>query len=179
MDLDRQRIRDIFQRLGASLAKPTTLCLIGSTPAIFAGQIDRHTQDIDVWRPLSDYDEGDFSDACAKVGLLFDPTQELDPSAVYVQIVQPGIVALPRAFAPRIVARFGNLTVAMPPPAVIAASKLVRAAPRDVEDVAWWMSHSALTIDEIETAIKTLPTASDRETAKENLVFVRLMRRKP
>jgi hypothetical protein len=175
MELDRERIRDIFTRLGAALTKPTTLCLIGSTPAIMAGQIERRTQDIDVWQPNSDFDQGDFANACKAVGVLFDPKQELDPSAVYVQVVEPGIVALPRVFAPQIIARFGNLTLAMPPPAVIAASKLVRANPRDIEDITWWMAHRALGIDEIATAVRGLPTAIDRETASENLVYVRVI----
>ena len=36
--------------------------------------------------------------ACQDAGLLFDPKGELDPDAVYVQIVQPGVVKLPTEF---------------------------------------------------------------------------------
>jgi hypothetical protein len=56
---------------------------------------------------------------------LYDPKDELDPDAVYVQIVQPGIVKLPLDFKVEILGRYGNLTVAMPDPALLSAVKLV------------------------------------------------------
>jgi len=43
--------------LGQKLAKPATICLIGSSPGIVSGQPDRQSADIDIWRQSSVYDE--------------------------------------------------------------------------------------------------------------------------
>ena len=178
MAIDRNRLRDLFAALGKELKEPTIICLIGSTAGIMAGQSERLTSDIDVWRPLSQYDEDDFSAACRKIGILFDPKHDVLASDVYVQIVEPGIVALPKGAKPEAIAKFGNLSVVMASPAAIAASKLIRADRRDIEDIAWWMQHRALSADEIAHAIKALPTPMSREAAGENMVLVQLMERK-
>jgi hypothetical protein len=78
---------------------------------------------------------------------LYDPKDELDPDAVYAQIVQPGIVKLPQDFKVEILGQYGKLTVAMPDPALLSAAKLVRGDPRDIEDVAWWVKERALDLD--------------------------------
>jgi hypothetical protein len=151
------------------------VCLIGSAPGIAAGQLDRQSMDIDIWRPRSTFDDTEFRRACEDAGLLFDPKGELDPEAVYVQIVQPGIVKLPAEFKLDIVGRYGALTVAMPEPALLSATKLVRGEPRDVEDVAWWIKERALNLDAIRAAVGSLPDASQREAAGENLILVELV----
>jgi hypothetical protein len=175
MPIDRARVLTIFEALGARLSEPTTLCLIGSTPAILLGQDERQTQDIDVWHPASDYDAGELARACRDLGVLFDPKSELDPEAIYIQIVRPGIVSLPTPIELEVLERFGYLTVAMPAPAMIAAAKLTRASERDIEDVTWWIRYRALDPDAIEQAIGALPRAIDRETARDNMVIVRLV----
>ena len=178
MAIDRDSLRDLLQKLGKALKKPTTLCLIGSAPGILAGQTDRNTSDIDVWKPYSSFVEEDFLAACRKIGILYNPKGELQESDIYVQIVEPGIVSVPKDFEPQVAVIFGKLKVVTPPAAAIAASKLLRAAPHDIADIGWWMRHRALTIAEIEEAIQTLPRSVDRETAGENLIFVKLMERK-
>jgi hypothetical protein len=178
MAIDRDRLRDLLKQLGKALKKPTTLCLIGSAPGILAGQTDRNTSDIDVWRPYSNFVEEDFLAACRKIGILYNPKGEIQESDIYVQIVEPGIVSVPKDFEPQSTETFGKLRVITPPAAVIAASKLLRAAPHDIADIGWWMRHRALTIEEIESAILSLPRKIDRETAGENLVFVQLLERK-
>jgi hypothetical protein len=175
MPIDRARVLAIFEALGANLSEPTTLCLIGSTPAIMLGQDERQTQDIDVWHPASDYDAGELMRICSEIGVLFDPKGELDPEAVYLQIVRPGIVSLPPSVEAEMIGRFGKLAVAMPPPAVIAAAKLTRATERDIEDVAWWVRERALDLHMIEVAIDAMPRAIDRETARDNMVIVKLV----
>ena len=166
-------------RLGAALQKPTTLCLIGSTPAILQGQAERQTGDIDVWHPASDFDYEDLRRACLAAGVVFDPKEDLSPSDLYLQIVRPGIIALPRRLELEVVARFDRLTLVMPSAAVIAASKLVRGDMRDVEDVVWWFRQRGLEPRDLEEAVSMLPRATDRETATENLIIVRLVRGKP
>jgi len=106
---------------------------------------------------------------------LYDPKDELDPDAVYVQIVQPGIVKLPQDFKVEILGQYGKLTVAMPDPALLSAAKLVRGDPRDIEDVAWWVKERALDLDEIRAAIGSLPDATQREAARENIFLVELV----
>jgi hypothetical protein len=174
MTIDRSRIRSIFDEIGQRLTFPTTICLIGSTPAIVLGQPDRQSQDIDVWRERSTYDETEFRRACVELGLLFDPTDETDPNSIYVQIVQPGVVRLPHDFKVEVVGRYGALTVTMPEPALLSAAKLARGGERDIEDVAWWMKTRALKLDEIAAAVRTLPDILQRETAAENMILVEL-----
>jgi hypothetical protein len=175
MPIDRTRLLQIFDELGKRIVGPATICLIGSAPGIAAGQHDRQSMDIDIWRPRSTFDDTEFRRACQEAGLLFDPKGELDPDAVYVQFVQPGIVKLPMDFKLETVGRYGALTVTMPEAAVLAAAKLVRGDPRDVEDVAWWIKERALDLDAIRAAVGTLPEASQREAAGENVVLVELV----
>jgi hypothetical protein len=175
MTIDRARLLDIFDGLGEKLAKPATICLIGSSPGIVSGQPDRQSLHIDVWRPGSAYDETEFRRACQELGLLFDPKGEIDPDAIYIQIVRPGIVKLPSGFNVEILGRYGNLTVAMPEPALLSAMKLVRGDPRDIEDVAWWVKERALDLDAIMSAVNSLPELPQREAASENIVLVELV----
>ena len=175
MAIDRTRLMEIFDEVGKRLVEPSTICLIGSSPGIVSGQVDRQSMDIDVWRPRSTFDDTEFRRACQEAGLLFDPKGELDPDAVYVQIVQPGIVKLPAEFKLEILGRYGALTVAMPEPALLSAAKLVRGDPRDVEDVAWWVKERALNLDAIRTAVGLLPDASQREAAGGNVILVELV----
>jgi hypothetical protein len=175
MTLDRDRLIAIFEALGQKLAKPATVCLIGSSPAILLGQPDRLSADIDVWRQRSIYDETELRKACVELNLLFDPRQEIDPSAAYMQIVRPGIVDLPASFDVEIVGQYGNLTVTMPDPRLLSAAKLARGEARDIEDVAWWIKERALSLDDIRAAIGTLRNPSQREAAGDNVFLVELV----
>lgn len=111
MVIDTKVVADLFGRLGAALARPTVLCLIGSTPGIAAGQPDRQTPDINVWHPGSDYDAADLSAACRQAGVLYDPKGDLEPGKIYIQVIRPGIVTLPDEFAAEKIGRYGNLTL--------------------------------------------------------------------
>ena len=175
MTIDRDRLLAIFDGLGQRLATPTTICVIGSTPGILSGQPDRQSRDIDVWRQSSDYDTTVFRRACEETGLVFDPRGEIDPEAVYIQIIPPGIVRLPHDLKLEVLGRFGALTVVMPEPALLSAAKLARGEPRDIEDVAWWMKERALSIDEISAAVGSLPDRSQREAAGDNIILVGLL----
>jgi hypothetical protein len=63
----------------------------------------------------------------------------------------------------------------MPDPALLSAAKLVRGDPRDIEDVASWVKERALDLDEIRAAIGSLPDASQRESARENIFLIELV----
>jgi hypothetical protein len=174
MAVDRNRLVQIFEEIGKSLTTPATICLIGSSPGIASGQPDRQSMDIDVWNQRSAFDQTEFRKACQAAGVLFDPKGEVDPDAVYVQIVRPGVVRLPPEFEVEVLGQYGNLTVAMPPPALLSAAKLARGDERDIEDVAWWIKERALTLDDIREAVGTLPDHHQREVADGNMVLVGL-----
>lgn len=174
--LDAERILRLFSDLGQKLARPATLCLIGSTPAIASGQPNRQTADIDLWHDGSDYDTGDLARACRELGVAFDPRGELESGAIYIQVVRAGIVRLPAGFPVEIIGRFRNLTVVMPRPEILVAAKLVRASEADIQDIAWWVHQRRLHVADIEAAIQTFPDPRDREVASENITFVRLTR---
>jgi hypothetical protein len=175
MAIDRGRLAQIFMELGRRLTAPATICVIGSAPGIILGQPGRQSHDIDVWYPSSRYDETQFRRACQDLGLLYDPRSELDPDAIYVQIVRPGIVNLPKDFKVEVLGEYGALKVAMPEAALLSAAKLVRGDPKDVEDVVWWVHERALSLAEIRAAINMLPNSSQQETADENMVLVELV----
>jgi hypothetical protein len=175
MSIDRAGIRTILTAIGNRLGRPTTLCVFGSAPAILLGQPVRMTQDIDVWGPGSDYLSDDLEKACSAAGVLYDPKGDLQADQIYLQIVRPGVVKLPAQFDTQVIERFGNLTIVAPSPAVIAAHKLVRCEPKDIDDIVWWMGQGNVDENDIVAAIGRLPKPLDRETARDNLVMVRLV----
>ena len=118
--IDAECIRALFAELGRRLAGPTTLCLIGSTPGIASGQPGRQTADIDLCHERSLYDAGDLERACREIGVLYDPRGELEPDAIYIQLIRSGTVRLPPDFVVETIGRFGKLTVTMPRPEVLA-----------------------------------------------------------
>lgn len=142
---------------------------------IATGQVDRQTPDLDVWFARSDFDVGDLSQACREVGILYDPKGEIDPDAIYIRIVRPGIVRLPDDFTTEMIGKFGYLTVVMPPPEIIAAAKLVRGSEVDISDIVWWVRQRGLDERDIDLAIGKFPSERDREAATENMPFVRLV----
>lgn len=131
--------------------------------------------DIDVWNQKSTFDQTELRKACQDAGVHFDPRGELDPNAVYVQIVRPGVVRLPVDFEVEVLGRYGKLTVVMPSPALLSAAKLARGDERDIEDIAWWIKERAISLDDIREAVGTLPDQSQREVADENMVLVELL----
>jgi len=175
MALESKKIEEMFHQLGQKLYKPTTLCIFGSSPAILLGQPARQTQDIDVWHPGSIYDAGDLSRACSQIGVLYNPTEEIDPDTIYIQVVRPGVVALPEKFETEKIDQYGKLTVVMPAPAVLSASKLVRADRNDIGDIVWWVQQRRIKMQQIEQTIEQFPDTHDREIARENLILIRLI----
>jgi hypothetical protein len=179
MSLNREKLQDVLSRIGSALKRPTSICVIGSTPAILSGQKDRQTQDIDVWDPASSFDTADLSDACVAAGALFDPSGQLDPDDIYLQVVRPGVVNLPNKFETVDLATFGNLKVVMPSPAVIVAAKLIRSDDRDLADIAWWIGRQRLDEGTVRAAIRTLPNKFDRQTADENIILINFVSKRP
>ena len=176
MSLDGKSLDAIFRRIDENLASPGTICLIGSGATILLGQVARQTEDIDVWAKACRVAMGEFRRAVEAAGVGFDPKDEF-PSLPYLQLVHPGIVQVPGwdaerrewlGEAEREVWHGTNLLVTVPPPRVLAASKLVRGSDRDLEDCLWLMAAHGLEAREILAAIRTMPR-DPRKKAAENL----------
>ena len=175
--IEKDTIEKLLMQLGARLSKPTTLCVIGSTSSIVNGQPSRQTPGIDLWYPNSSFDSSDLMQACEGVGLIYDPKGEVNPDAIYMKVVRPGIVSLPKSFELEVIGQYGNLTIAIPPPELIVATKLVRGSDTDIEDAVWWIRGRDLTEQQILSAIESIPNSNNREAAQENLILVQLVSR--
>ncbi len=172
--IEKNSLEDLLTKIGAAITTPATICVVGSAAAILLGQPDRQTPDIDIWGPESDFDTGELKRACEQIGLLFDPKGELDPDAAYLQILRPGITMFPEHFQVEHLGRYGNLTLVMPPPPLIVATKLARGYDSDIEDAAWWVRERTLSVEDIEAAIPFIPQPDNREAARENIILIQL-----
>lgn len=159
-------VGDHLAQAGAS----ADLVALGSVPNILAGQPERTTLDLDIWRPDSRFRESELRAAVEAAGLLYDPKDVMEPDRPYVQIVGPGIVQLGR-FEPVPTHRLGGLTLSQPPVVNLVASKLCRANERDLYDIAWLCARQWPDVEEVRRVIRTFPRAP-RQTAEENLVYL-------
>jgi len=183
MALDADQLKDLLAAIDRHLVAPASICLIGSGATILLGQLARQTDDIDVWARASRVSLADLRQAAVAAGCDFDPRDER-PRVPYLQIVHPGIVQVPgwnaakRAFLgepEREVWRGNKLTVTVPPPHVLVASKLLRGEDRDFEDCFWLIAAHALDAAAVTAAVKALPKAQ-RGIAMENWEILSLMR---
>jgi len=141
---------------------------------MLSGQEDRQTPDIDIWFPMSRFDAGDMRQAAEQAGLLYDPRGEIGAGDLYLQILRPGVTMYPLEFETLPLGTYGNLTVSMPAPELMVATKLARATETDLEDVSWWVRNAGLSRAQIEEAIALIPQSAHREEAAANLVFIEL-----
>ncbi len=183
MALNGKELASLLRRFDANMESPGTICLIGSGATILLGQPTRQTDDIDVWARASRVKLDDLRRAVEASGLGFDPKDEF-PALPYLQVVHPGIVQVPGWDAEkrewlgepeREVWKGERLTVTVPPPRIIAASKLVRGDDRDLEDCLWLMAAHGVGAQEIMAAIKGLPR-DPREKATDNLDILKMMK---
>ena len=173
--LNRAEWEERLALLGRELAQrgsTASLTVVGSAPGILAGQPERTSMDLDVWRPTSDYDRRIFQVAVEAAGLLFDPRGD-EPAGPYIQLVEPGIVQMGR-FEPELVDRFGGLHVFRAPAANLVASKLLRVSATDLIDVAWWVAAYQPAPADIRQAIASFPR-EQRQRATENLVYLQVI----
>ena len=159
-----------LQRQGAT----AQLTLVGSAAGIFAGQPGRTSIALDVWKPKSRYQFQALKKAVEEAGLLSDPKSTLEPDTPYIQLVEPGIAETGKFENTETLEQFGALQLERPPIANLIAAKLVRAEPRDLEDIAFLMSRYRPVRQDTEQAVNTLPRQA-REKATENLVYLNTM----
>lgn len=175
MGMDRSALLDALGRIGGELKHPACICLFGGGLGVVCGQPGRSASVLDVWGPASEFSDWQLKAACETAGIAFGPDGGPSPESLRLRVMGPGTVCLPEAFDPEKVYRFGKLNVVMPPPALIAASKLVRNELRDMDDVVWWQKERAVTFGEILAAIASLPNEADRRQAESNLVLAELV----
>ena len=169
--LDRlTRIDQSLQRQGVT----AQLTLVGSAAGILAGQPGRTSIDLDVWKPKSRYQFQALKKAVENAGLLFDPKSTLEPETPYLQLVEPGITQMGKFETTETLEQFSALRLERPPIANLIAAKLVRAEPRDLEDVAFLLSRYRPSRQDIEQVVNTMPRQA-RERATENLVYLKTM----
>ena len=163
-----EKLAAIGEHLRA-LGSAATLEIIGAWPVMEAGLEGRTSLDLDVWMPASDADRTALAKACVAAGLDFNPTGETDRP--YVQLVQPGIIEVPE-HVPVEAGRWGALTIITPPPAALAAMKLVRAEPKDLADVLFLCSRHGLGKEDVAHYVQRIRDPQKRQTAEENLVYL-------
>lgn len=171
-----ERMDDAAKAAGSNI----TLCVFGASAVLLYGSEERQTQDIDVWRPASSFNDRSVKAFAAAAGLDVNPTS-LAVDRIYLQIVTDGVVRLPD-YDPQKALWPGDkpsetlwsgdaLTIVAPPPAIIAAAKMVRSDVRDIDDVLLIMARRGVTRADISKALRTFP-ADASERGRDNLVLL-------
>jgi hypothetical protein len=169
--LSQEQWAEKLRLIASHLQHPTSLCLIGSAIGIFAQQ-PRVSTGLDIWEQNSTFFYTDLRQAVEKAGLLFNPKDEMEPDKPYIQIVQPAIVQIGKFTDTTPLLREPGLIVCRPPIENIIASKLVRASPKDIEDIIYLKTRFAITKQQIENILKTFPPGIAKQTAEENLIYL-------
>jgi hypothetical protein len=174
---DRDRWLSILEKMSGALSKdgsPVELCLIGSAACLFAGMELRTTEDLDIWQPSSDFDLIELKKAAEESGLSFNPKQILSPDLPYLQLLDPGIVQVGE-FLPVRMFKIGRLIISRPPIENLIASKLTRAAPKDIQDIQFLHQHFRPDLAKIKNIVSEFPSSA-RDTATENLVYLEILK---
>jgi hypothetical protein len=163
-----EKLMQISQNLEQQGAS-AQLTLVGSAPGILAGQPARTSMDLDVWKSQSHYQYQALKGAVEAAGLLFDPKTTLEPDTPYLQLIEPGLVQTGKFDHTELLEQFGALRLERPP-----VANLMRADPKDLEDIAFILSRYQPSRQEIERAIWTMPSTA-RQKAASNLVYLDVM----
>jgi hypothetical protein len=153
------------------LERPTSLCIIGSIPAMFAGQPSRMTIDLDTWEAASDFAYADLQQACEKADLLFNPKDELEPDKPYIQIVEKGRVEIGNFNATTELMKEGSLVVVRPPFENIVAAKLTRMLPQDLTDIRYLLTEQNIDRARVEKIVRNFP-GQHKVAGTDNLVYL-------
>ena len=161
-----------LQRQGGS----AQLTLVGSAAGILTGQPGSTVPsiDLDVWKPwlalsISNSQESGgigrpslrSQDRGGLIGLTFNWSSE-------------GLTQLGKFESTECLEQFHALRLERPPMANLVAAKLVRAAPKDLADIAYLLSVHRPARQDIEQAIASMPREA-RGKAAENLVYLDAM----
>ncbi len=172
---DKDRWMRALEAMAISLGKdgpPVKLCLIGSAACLLGNMPGRTSRDLDVWKPSSTYDSMELQSAAADAGVVFNPKETIEPDDPYLQIVEPGIVQMGE-FEPVLLDRMGRLELYRPPIENIIASKLTRAADKDIQDILYLLNAHQPDRRKIKNVVESFPAAA-RSVAEENLVYLEI-----
>lgn len=178
--LDGEQWMAVLERLAQALPSDGSLvrlCLIGSAACLFGGMEGRASLGLDIWKPASDYDRLELARAAKAAGLLFDPKTTLEPDTPYLQLVEPGLTQVGE-FVPIFIERLGRLHLLRPPVEHLVAAKLIRAEPKDLEDVAFLISRHRPDPQRIRQIVAGFEPVA-RERATENLVYLDVLKPAP
>ena len=171
--LNAEQWMTVLERLSKALpatGSPLRLCLIGSAACLFGGMEGRTSSGLDIWKPASDYDRLELKAAAEQAGILFDPKTTLEPDTPYLQLVEPGLTQLGE-FDPVLVERLGRLHLYRPPVENLIAAKLIRAEPKDLQDITFLISRHQPDKQRIRQIVASFNQPA-REKAGENLVYL-------
>jgi hypothetical protein len=174
-EYDKERWMRSLEAMSIALGKeglPVKLCLIGSAACLLGNMPERASRDLDIWKPSSQYDTLELKAAAEAAGLVFNPTGYLEPENPYIQIIEPGIVQVGE-FTPVLMEKMGRLELYRPPIENIIASKLTRAAEKDIQDILYLLKAYQPDANEIKNIIDEFPAAS-RAQGLENLIFLEI-----
>ncbi|MBW4656633.1 MAG: hypothetical protein KME20_26855 [Kaiparowitsia implicata GSE-PSE-MK54-09C] len=184
--IDKKRLERIFIAMDDAAASAKRdhqiLCIFGAAAILSYGSNERQTEDIDIWRPASKLNDRALRQMAEAAGLDFNPT-ELEPDKAYLQVIDDGVVQMPSFDAQNYTWSNGQksetlwsgdaLTIVAPPPAIVAAAKMVRANPQDIEDVAFLMNVKSISTADITIALRHFPQEA-RHKALENMIMLDL-----
>jgi hypothetical protein len=157
--MDRNELRNTFERLDEALESETVLLIRGGAAVLALGLDRRVTIDIDVL-PDSSYSEPDLRAACERAELGFNPDDKDGADRDYLETVPEETLVLPRPsdeIPYNTVFRGRNLTVKTPPAADLVVGKLKRLDPEDLADVSFLVRRFGLTRGDLEEAVSRLP----------------------
>lgn len=173
---DKDRWMRALEAMALSLGKdgpPVKLCLIGSAACLLGNMPGRTSRDLDVWKPSSTYDSMELKSAATEAGVVFNPKETIEPHDPYLQIVEPGIVQIGE-FEPVLMDRMGRLELYRPPIENIIASKLTRAADKDIQDILYLLKAHQPDTKKIKDVVKSFPQTA-RSVAEKNLVYLEII----
>ena len=181
--IDRTALLSLLERLDKALDKPTTLCIIGSCALMLMGNPTRSSHDVDIWLPASYFDAATLAKACQTAAIALNPIEDdAADGAPYLQLIHPGIVQLPpcrnnlwgRAGASQPAWQGAHLTIVLPPPAILIATKLARCEDRDLSDSLFLTERGSVSMTALNSAVQSLPHPA-RSVASENIVLLSLL----
>lgn len=177
--IDKPGLIQILERIDERLDSPQKLCLIGGAALMLMGNPGRQTEDIDVWRRESQLTEPLLRRAATAAGVGYDPKED-EPEGVYLQIINPGIVNLPKQVGEKwpdgsesVLLWQGRYLQGFSPSAqVLAAAKIIRASEVDLADIAYLIASAKIGPEHIRKALQHFPDQTDREMGAENVELI-------
>lgn len=134
---------------------------------------ERASRDLDIWKPASSYDTIELKSAAEQAGILFNPKDYIEPEVQYLQIVEPGIVQIGN-FTPVLMEKMGRLEIYRPPIENIIASKLTRAADKDIQDILYLLKAYQPDILQIKNIIHAFPPVAKAQ-GMGNLIYLEVI----